>query len=238
MPEPAAALAGGPRPSPVAQGPPCEIRDLGRVAFRQAWDLQLELVRARKAGSACDQLLVVEHPPTITLGRNAQAAHVLADPAVLRRMGIEVAGTDRGGDVTYHGPGQVVVYPILDLREWRRDVGAYLRALESVMMAVLLDFGIRSRRLEGMTGVWVGDSKIGALGVHLSRWVSSHGLALNVSTFLAHFDLIVPCGLARPVTSMERVLGWAPGRAAVVRALCARFGEEFGRTMTRAGSAT
>ena len=210
---------------------PCQIRDLGRVGYREAWDVQLELVRARKAGEACDQLVFVEHPPTITLGRNADGAHVLAVPARLRGLGIAVEETDRGGDVTYHGPGQVVAYPILDLREWRRDVGAYMRALEEVVMLTLLDFGVRSRRVDGWTGVWVGDAKIAALGVHLSRWVTSHGLALNVNTNLEHFQLIVPCGLPKPVTSLERVLGQQVSMQAVVDSMGRRFGEVFGRSM-------
>ncbi len=221
----------------VAATRPCEVRNLGRVGYKEAWDIQLELVSARKAGSVCDQLLFVEHPPTITMGRNAESAHVLANPAALARQGISVEETDRGGDVTYHGPGQVVAYPILDLKEWRRDVGAYLRALEEVMIAALLDFGIPSRRVEGLTGVWVEDAKIGALGVHLSRWVTSHGLALNVATDLRHFDLIVPCGLTKPVTSMERVLGRDPGLGAVTDSLAERFGEVFGRSMCGAAAA-
>ena len=237
MPESSLAALAAPGPPPARlPRPPCEIRDLGRIAYKPAWDLQLDLVRARKADSVCDQLVLVEHPHTITLGRNADNAHVLADPGNLRRLGVSVEETDRGGDVTYHGPGQIVAYPILDLKRWRRDVGAYLRGLEAAIMQALLDFGIRSRRAEGMTGVWVGDAKIAALGVHLSRWVTSHGLALNVSTDLRYFDLIVPCGLTKPVTSMERVLGHAPGRDEVASALCARFGEVFGRTMTRAVS--
>ena len=234
MPEAVAALAERYESPPAPAALRCEIRDLGQIGYREAWEIQLELVRARKAGSVCDQLVLVEHPPTITLGRNADSAHVLADASRLRHLGIDVEETDRGGDVTYHGPGQVVAYPILDLREWRRDVGAYLRALEEVMMASLLDFGIRSRRVEGFTGVWVGDAKIGALGVHLSRWVTSHGLALNVTTDLGHFGLIVPCGLTKPVTSMERILGRAPGRNSVTSSLAMRFGEVFGRAMTRA----
>ena len=221
---------------PASGVPPCEVRDLGRVGYKDAWDIQLDLVRARKAGTACDQLVLVEHPPTITLGRNADATHVLADTSRLRALGIDVQETDRGGDVTYHGPGQVVAYPILDLKAWRRDVSAYLRALEDVMIATLCDFGIPSQRVEGLTGVWVDNAKIGALGVHLSRWVTSHGLALNVATDLGHFGLIVPCGLSKPVTSMERILGHAPSRESVTGSLIMRFGEVFGRAMIGAAS--
>lgn len=211
--------------------PACEVRDVGRAGYHATWDLQLELVRARKAGSVCDQLLFVEHPPTITLGRNADAAHILEAPGRLLRLGIQVEETDRGGDVTYHGPGQVVAYPILDLTKWRRDVGAYLRALEEVIMATLREFGIYSQRIEGLTGVWVDGAKIAALGVHLSRWVTSHGLALNVETNLAHFGLIVPCGLQKPVTSMRKVLGRSPDRGAVLAAMSYHFGCGFGRAM-------
>ena len=194
------------------------------------------MVQARKQGQICDQLLFVEHPPTITLGRNADAAHILEAPGRLRRIGVSVEETDRGGDVTYHGPGQVVAYPILDLREWRRDVAAYLRALEQVIMATLLDFGVCSRRIEGLTGVWVGEAKVAALGVHLSRWVTSHGLALNVSTNLDHFQLIVPCGLTKPVTSLEKILGKAPSRESVIDSMRTRFGAVFGRTMSEAAA--
>ena len=198
--------------------------------------MQLDLLRARKAGTVCDQLLFVEHPPTITLGRNADASNVLAAPVLLRSLGIALEETDRGGDVTYHGPGQVVAYPIVDLKQWRRDVGAYLRALEEVVMATLLDFGVRSRRADGLTGVWVGDAKIAAMGVHLSRWVTSHGLALNVNTNLDHFRLIVPCGLSKPVTSLERLLGRKVVMDAVVDSMGRRFGEVFGRSMIGAAS--
>ena len=219
-------------PDAVAtEAPACEVHDLRRCGYREAWDLQLELVQGRKAGTVCDQLVFVEHPPTITLGRNADSMHVLESPGRLRSLGIAVEETDRGGDVTYHGPGQVVAYPIMDLKQWRRDVGAYLRALEDVIMAALLDFGIRSRRERGLTGVWVDGAKIAAMGVHLSRWVTSHGLALNVETNLDHFRLIVPCGLSQPVTSMQQVLGRTPGRLAVIDALSRHFGSVFERSM-------
>ncbi len=233
---PEAAAVPGATGHVVDGAPPCEVHDLGRAGYRATWDLQLELVRARKAGSVCDQLLFVEHPPTITLGRNADAAHILEAPGRLRRLGIQVEETDRGGDVTYHGPGQVVAYPILDLTRWRRDVGAYLRSLEEVIMVTLQEFGVHSQRIEGLTGVWVDGAKIAALGVHLSRWVTSHGLALNVETELAHFGLIVPCGLQKPVTSLREVLGRSPDRAAVLAAMSYHFGSVFGRAMIPAAS--
>jgi lipoyl(octanoyl) transferase len=203
-----------------------EFRDLGLMPWRQALDLQRELVEARKLGRVPDQLLVVEHPHVVTLGRNARAANVLAAPDVLATAGVAVESADRGGDVTYHGPGQVVGYPIIDLKEWRRDVGAYLRAIEQTIIDALARFGIAGERAAGMTGVWVSGAKVAAIGVHLSRWVSSHGFALNVSTDLDYFRYIVPCGLTRPVTSM-RALGCGAGRGQVVAALRDAFGRVF-----------
>ncbi len=233
MHEAGAASALAELPGPKEALAVCETHDLGRCGYREAWDLQLDLVLQRKAGSICDQLLFVEHPPTITLGRNADAANILAAPDLLRDQGIVVEETDRGGDVTYHGPGQVVAYPILDLREWRRDVGAYLRSLEEMIIGALSEFGIRAGRAGGMTGVWVEGAKVAAMGVHLSRWVTSHGIALNVTTNLSHFGFIVPCGLTKPVTSLERLLPRAPGRVAVIDALTRNFGAVFGRNMVR-----
>ena len=231
MPEAAARAALPPSTAAPQPRPPCKVLDLGRCGYAQAFDLQRELVAARKRGAVCDQLVFVEHPPTITLGRNALAANVLAPADRLRALGVAVEETDRGGDVTYHGPGQVVAYPILDLKGWRRDVGAYLRALEEVIIATLADFGIPSWRDPGLTGVWTQRGKVAALGVHLSRWVTSHGLALNVSTDLGHFRLIVPCGLTKPVTSMRELLGSAPGRTEVIGAMRRHFGDVFGRAM-------
>ena len=148
---------------------------------------------------------------------------------------MSIEETDRGGDVTFHGPGQVVAYPILDLKQWRRDVGAYLRALEEVIIAALAESDIRAGRVPGCTGVWVGDAKIAAIGVHLSRWVTSHGFALNVSTEMDHFELIVPCGLAKPVTSIEQALGAPVERSLVLDALGRQFGRVFEREITAPG---
>ena len=147
----------------------------------------------------------------VTIGRNGHEENLLAPEEMLRRAGIELYESDRGGDVTYHGPGQIVAYPIMDLREWKRDVGAFVRGIEQVLIDTLGDFGIRPARIAKLTGVWVGDEqpKIAAIGVHLSRWVSTHGWALNVSTDLRYFDYIVPCGLQKPVTSMA-ALGVGP----------------------------
>jgi lipoyl(octanoyl) transferase len=219
---------------PVASS--CELRDLGRLGYSEAFELQRSLVERRKRGEIPDQLLIVEHPPVITMGRNAHQENVLADPALLARAGIEFHHTDRGGDVTYHGPGQVVGYPILDLREWKRDVVAYVRGIEAVLIGALSQFDIRSRRLEGATGVWVstpgGLAKIAAIGVHISRWVTSHGFALNVDTDLSYFRYIVPCGLTKPVTSM-RAMGSAATREQVVAALARSFAEVFAREMEK-----
>ena len=202
--------------------------DLGRIGYETAFELQREMVERRKRGEIPDQLLIVEHPHVITMGRNAHAENLLASPEILERAGVELHSTDRGGDVTYHGPGQIVGYPIFDLREWRRDVVAYLRALEQVLIDALKDFGISAGRKQGATGAWVGDAKIAAIGVHISRWVASHGFALNVDTDLNYFKYIVPCGLMQPVTSM-RALGSDASRQEVVAAIAAAFARVFGR---------
>lgn len=204
----------------------CELRNLGRLDYEAAVALQRELVEQRKRGEIPDQFLVVEHPHVITLGRNARTEHLLARPEILARAGVGVYATDRGGDVTYHGPGQVVGYPILDLRAWRRDVVAYVRSLEQVIIDALARFSIRAGRLEGCTGVWVEERKIAAIGVHISRWITSHGFALNVDTDLEYFRYIVPCGLTRPVTSM-RAEGVAAARDEVIGALAASFANVF-----------
>jgi lipoyl(octanoyl) transferase len=204
----------------------CEVRDLGRMRYGEALEVQRTLVEQRKRGEIPDQLLFVEHPHVITLGRNARLQNLLAGEELLERMGVEVRETNRGGDVTYHGPGQVVGYPIFDLREWKRDVVAYVRALEQTIIEALGQFGIDAERLEGCTGVWVRGAKIAAIGVHISRWVTSHGFALNVSTDLDYFRLIVPCGLTKPVTSMEQMGAGAP-RQEVVDALAGSFARSF-----------
>ena len=180
----------------------CLLRELGRVDYGRALELQRTLAEDRKRGLVPDHLLLLEHPHVITLGRNGRMENLLASEQVLSRAGIAFYPTDRGGDVTYHGPGQLVGYPIFDLREWRRDVGAYVRAVEQAIIDTLADYGIAAGRIPKLTGVWVGERKIAAIGVHLSRWVTSHGFALNVATDLSYFQYIIPCGLTRPVTSM------------------------------------
>ena len=196
------------------------------MSFREALGIQSKIASERKQGQGTDHLLFVEHPHVITVGRNGHPENLLASEETLRRAGIELYETDRGGDVTYHGPGQIVAYPIMDLREWKRDVGAFVRAIEQVLIDTLADFGIESKRIAGLTGVWTTAGKVAAIGVHLSRWVSTHGWALNVSTDLRYFQYIVPCGLAKPVTSMA-ALGVHAAAGDVKSALIRHFGEVF-----------
>jgi len=208
----------------------CRLRELGRMDYGLALELQQQISADRKQGLVPDHLLLLEHPHVITLGRNGHMENLLASDEILSRAGIAFYPTDRGGDVTYHGPGQLVGYPILDLREWQRDVGAYVRAVEQAIIDTLADYGIAAGRIPKLTGVWVEDRKIAAIGVHLSRWVTSHGFALNVSTDLTYFQYIVPCGLTRPVTSMA-ALGVRAGLDEVGRRLAAHFGRIFDSEM-------
>lgn len=205
---------------------------LGRVPYRDGVELQERCARSVKDGSSTDYLLLLEHPPVITLGRNARDDDVLLGPTALRARGFTVERTNRGGQVTYHGPGQLVGYPIINLNPDRRDIGRYLRDLEELLIRTLDRFGITADRRMGLTGVWVGEVKIAAIGVHLSRWVTTHGFALNVTTDLSHFGLIVPCGLRGPgVTSMERILRRGVPLEDVAREIASLFGAVFGRTM-------
>ena len=219
----------------------CYIVDVGLIGYAQAWELQKRLVAARKTGAIEDVLLLCEHPHVITLGRNGKREHLLASEQVLRQKGVEFHASDRGGDITYHGPGQLVGYPILNLGAIRKDVVWYVRMLEEVMIRVCADFGLAARREPGKTGVWVDQDahreaeKIGAIGVHISRWVTSHGFAFNVSTDLRFFDLIVPCGIAgRAATSLEKVFGRGVERKEVAPNLTRHFGEVFGLEMRAA----
>jgi len=214
----------------------CLVIDLGLLAYRAAWDLQRRIVAARKAGAVPDALLLCEHPHVITLGRNGKPAHLLATDPVLRQMNVEFIATDRGGDITYHGPGQLVAYPILQLGEIRRDVVWYVRQLEETMIRASVDFGVAARRVPGKTGVWVdaptGEEKLGAIGVHVSRWVTSHGLAYNVCTDLRYFDLIVPCGIQdRRPTSLQRLLSRPVSLGEVKPRMAAHLGEVLGLAM-------
>ena len=195
------------------------IVQLGRVDYSTALRLQKTLVDLRKAGQIGDTLLLLEHPPVITLGRNAKRANVLVSEEQAARAGVEICECDRGGDVTYHGPGQLVGYPIFDLRGFTPRIGAvdFVRKLEEVLIRTCADFGVATHRMRGMTGVWTlrNEAKIAAIGIHISRGVTSHGFALNVSTDLSHFKLIIPCGIGdKPVTSLDSALGGAyPGIA-------------------------
>jgi lipoyl(octanoyl) transferase len=191
--------------------------------------LQERLVDERKRGVSGDVLLVLEHNPVVTLGRNARAENVLISEDVLRSRGVELFEAGRGGDVTYHGPGQVVGYPILEIPEGRRDVHRYVRDLEEVMIRVCGDYGFVGRRISGKSGTFVGENKIGAIGVRISRWVTSHGFAFNVNTALSGFDLIVPCGLRdQGVTSLAKLLGAEVDQTEAETRLITRFNEVFG----------
>ena len=187
-----------------------DVRRLGRVAYQDALDLQAGLVEQRRRGEIGDVLLLLEHPPVITLGvktRNNRT-NIVASAGQLEAEGVAVFETGRGGDVTYHGPGQLVGYPIFDLNPHRRDVHRYVRDIEQALIDAVATFGISAGRIEGLTGIWVGNEKLAAIGVRISRWITSHGFALNVATNLSHFDLIVPCGIQdKGVTSMDRLLG-------------------------------
>jgi lipoyl(octanoyl) transferase len=189
---------------------PIEVRRLGVVSYGEGLELQKSLVEQRRAGVIPDQLLLLEHPPVITLGVKTRSdrSNIVASPATLEESGVTVVETGRGGDVTYHGPGQLVGYPIIDLKPDRCDVHRYVRDLEEVMIRAAAPFGVSAHRTPGLTGAWVGDEKLAAIGVRIARWVTSHGFAFNVNTALSHFDLIVPCGITdKGVTSLQRLLG-------------------------------
>jgi lipoyl(octanoyl) transferase len=209
---------------------------LGRVAYGTALELQRTLLEMRKSARIENTLLLLEHPPVITLGRNARLANVLAPPEFLAQQGVELFDIDRGGDVTYHGPGQLIAYPIVDLRSFDPKVGAveYVRRLEEVLIRTCGDFGLGTQRIKGLTGVWTyalpdkPEAKIAAIGVHISRSVTTHGFALNVSTDLDSFCLIIPCGLTgRPVTSLERELHKSLSLEEVATSASRNFGRVF-----------
>ena len=227
----------------------CRIIDLGMIAYGEAYALQKRIVAARKADAMEDVLLLCEHPHVITQGRNGKSEHLLVGEHVLRQKGVEFYETSRGGDITYHGPGQIVGYPILNLGEIRPDVVWYVRMLEEAMIRATAEFGIVAGREPGKTGVWVEvaedgsrlatrhsplatSEKLGAIGVHISRWVTSHGFAYNVSTDLRFFDLIVPCGIAdRKATSLEKLLGRAVAKAEIAPRLAQHLGELLDREL-------
>jgi lipoyl(octanoyl) transferase len=210
--------------------------ELGLLAYDDGLEIQRRAVAARKVGAIPDVLLECQHPHVITIGRNGHSEHLLATTSVLRQMGVGLYSTDRGGDVTYHGPGQAVGYPVVDLGGIRRDARWYVRQLEEAMIRASADYGVDGRRFEGRPGIWVstaaGEEKLGAIGVHLSRWVSSHGFAYNVTTDLRYFDLIVPCGIREcRAISLECLLGRSlpvgEVAAGIARHLSAGIGVDF-----------
>ncbi|HET9995748.1 MAG TPA: lipoyl(octanoyl) transferase LipB [Candidatus Acidoferrum sp.] len=217
----------------------CLTIDLGLMGYAEAWALQKRVVAARKAGLVEHVLLFCEHPHVITLGRNGKREHLLASENVLRQKGVEFFETSRGGDITYHGPGQIVGYPILNLGAIRRDVVWYVRMLEEAMICATAEFGITAERVAGKTGIWARcestEEKLAAIGVHISRWVTSHGFAYNVSTDLRFFDLIVPCGIAdRKATSLEKLLGRNVEPDDVAPRIATHLGKLFGLEMKEA----
>jgi lipoyl(octanoyl) transferase len=229
----------------------CLTIDLGLIGYAEAYALQKRIVAARKAEALEDVLLICEHPHVITQGRNGKREHLLATENVLRQKGISLYETSRGGDITYHGPGQIVGYPILNLAAIRRDVVWYVRMLEEVMIRATTDYGVNAIREPSKTGIWIATKtspqsshstpsgegapeKLGAIGVHISRWVTSHGFAYNVATDLRFFDLIVPCGIAdRKATSLEKLLSRRVDSQEVAGHLTRHFGEVFRREMRR-----
>src|SRR6267142_1237514 len=211
----------------------CLIVDFGLIDYAEAHALQKRIVAARKAEAIEDVLLFCVHPHVITLGRNGKRENLLASEHVLRQKGVEFHATDRGGDITYHGPGQIVGYPILNLGAIQKDVVWYVRTLEEAMIRATAEFGITAERVAGKTGIWVrvrnAEEKLAAIGVHISRWVTSHGFAYNVSTDLRNFDLIVPCGIAdRKATSLEKLLERSVKREEIAPQIARHLGEVFG----------
>jgi len=210
-----------------------EVVDLGMIAFAAAWQLQKRVVAARKAGAIEDVVLFCEHPHVITQGRSGNRANLLTSENVLCQKGVEYFETTRGGDITYHGPGQIVGYPILNLGAIRRDVVWYVRMLEEAMIRATAEFAVAAQREAGKTGIWVGregrSEKLAAIGVHISRWVTSHGFACNVATDLRYFELIVPCGIAdRKSTSLEKLLRRNVSLSEIKPLLAKHLGEVFG----------
>ena len=210
-----------------------QVRRLGVVPYADALELQRRLVDERKADRIPDTLLLLQHPHVVTIGvKKDGRSHILASPERLSSLGVEVFETGRGGDVTYHGPGQLVGYPIIDLNPDRRDVHRYVRDLEEVMIRVCADYGLEAGRIKGLSGTWISGEKVGAIGVRISRWVASHGFAFNVTTDVEFFNLIVPCGIAdKGVTSLSARLGNAPSMADVEDRFIDRCCEVFERTV-------
>jgi lipoyl(octanoyl) transferase len=210
---------------------PLHVRRLGLVPYADGLELQRRLVEDRKADRIPDTLLLLQHPHVLTVGvKKDGREHILASPDRLTALGVDVFEAGRGGDVTYHGPGQLVGYPIIDLNPDRRDVHRYVRDLEDVMIHVCADYGLEAGPVKGFSGAWIGDEKIGAIGVRISRWITSHGFAFNVATDIDFFNLIVPCGIAdKGVTSLASQLGHAPAMSEVEDRFIARFASVFER---------
>ncbi len=206
-----------------------EVIQFGRrMAYAEVYAMQLERRRAVERGDAGNALFIVEHEPVITLGRNFQSTSLLKTREHLAKIGVDVCEVDRGGDATYHGPGQLVAYPILNLNEWTPSIKWYLRTLEEIIIAVLARYGLQGERLEGYTGVWVGGAKVAAIGIGLHNWVTFHGIALNVDPNMAHFGLIIPCGIVdKPVTSLKELLSSPPSLYVVSRDFIECFSTKF-----------
>lgn len=215
----------------------CRVVHLGLLEYRHAWDIQLKLAAEVGEGVQPNTLLLLEHPPVYTRGRLSKPEHILLPPEELQKRGISIHEADRGGQVTFHGPGQLVAYPVVDLRDWGGPV-KYVRTLEQAIIGTLADLGINAGTIEGVTGVWVGDAKIAAIGVKISRGVAYHGFAINVNTDLTYFDYIVPCGINdRPVTSMAQFLGEPVDMESVRYSLAYQFGRAMGFKMVEAEAA-
>jgi lipoyl(octanoyl) transferase len=212
----------------------CEARWPGLVTYSDGLRMQEQAVERLRAGDGPEQLFLIEHPHVFTLGRGANSGNILASREQLLSHSIEVHETGRGGDVTYHGPGQLVGYPIINLKPDRCDVHRYVRDIEEVLIRTVADFGVTGGRVKGLTGVWVGNEKIAAIGVRIARWITSHGFALNVNTDLSYFQMIVPCGITdKGVTSLSRLLGRTVEMQEVSRAAARHFGEVFERDVIR-----
>ena len=208
----------------------CEARWLGIVGYDDGLHLQESAIEHLRSGEAPEQLLLLEHPHVFTLGRGADSSNILADPLQLQTNLVEVHETGRGGDVTYHGPGQLVGYPIINLKPDRCDVHRYVRDLEEALIRTISEFGVTGTRIKGLTGVWVGNDKIAAIGVRIARWITSHGFALNVNTDLSYFNMIVPCGITdKGVTSLSRLLGSQIPMSDVARVVSSQFAQVFER---------
>ena len=219
---------------PIPHSIPLDVYQIDSIDYKSAWDLQKHLVQLRKQDHIQDTLLIVQHTPVITVGRNVDETHVLHTPSQLKALGFDYMKTDRGGDATYHGPGQLVAYPIINLSPHMKDVPRFVRTLEQVVIDVLAQYQLHATRLQGAPGVWLSDPdrKIAAIGARITRWVTYHGLALNVNTDLSHFDVIVPCGLSgKGVSSLQKELHTSISYTEVVQVFLQCFAHNFKRQL-------